>query len=209
MCPPSSQPPKDTNNKNHPSISSKHVSQSIIWLFPRSFLLPRNQLSRGYSFFPKHRRPKSVLPSRARWPRKQFHQFSPTFMGSFTPPDHFMFHMLQRTLLQRELLQKVIVITPTIKGKISAVTRDHNVQIMQLLKLAWPALPMKALQVYIRWEIDKKDRWQPREKKREGKNLQSDFPLNTKNSLPLVKFHCILQQFQRFNSNKFTVILYK
>jgi len=42
---------EDTNNKSHLSNSL----QSIIWLFPRPFLLPRNRLSRGYSSFREHR----------------------------------------------------------------------------------------------------------------------------------------------------------
>jgi len=39
----------------------------------------------------------------------------------------------------------VVAIALTIKGRISAITRDWNVQIMKLLKLARPALPIKLL----------------------------------------------------------------
>ena len=56
---PPSELPEDTNNKSHPSNSS----QSIIQLFSRSFLLPRKQLSRGYSSFREHHRPRLVLLS--------------------------------------------------------------------------------------------------------------------------------------------------
>ena len=47
-------------------------------------------------------------------------------MKSVTPPDRPTFHTLQRPLLQRGLLQKVIVIAPAIKDRIPAVTKESN-----------------------------------------------------------------------------------
>jgi len=80
-----------------PSISS----QSIIQLFPKPFLLLRNGLSRGYSFFREHHQLKPVLPSRARWPPQSTPSIFAYIYGveSFVPPDYPTFHTIHWLLL--------------------------------------------------------------------------------------------------------------
>jgi len=77
-------------------------------------------------------------------------------MESITPPDHPIFHILQRSLFQRRLLQKVTVIAPAIKDRITVVTREsqhvgHAVIETSMTRTA------KKLPGYIRWEMDKKE----------------------------------------------------
>ena len=78
-------------------------------------------------------------------------------MESFTPPDHLTFYTLQRSLLQRRLLQKVAVMVLAIKGRISAVTResqrtDHAVIETRMTRTANEG----SSGIYIRWEMEKK-----------------------------------------------------